>query len=54
MFKCNDVLSGFSHVSKFRKSEGSLCVLTEAAFDCTKFLVFIVATLKRLVNIAFP
>jgi len=33
MFKCNDVLSGFSHVSKFRKSEGSLCVLTEAAFE---------------------
>jgi len=33
MFKSNDVLINFSHVTKFRKSENSLCVLTEPAVE---------------------
>jgi len=31
MFKYNDVLNSFSYISKFSKSEGSLCVLTKPA-----------------------
>jgi hypothetical protein len=33
MFNSNDALNSFSPVTKFRKSESSLCVLTEAAVE---------------------
>lgn len=55
MFKSNDVSSIVSHMSASSENLRAHCVSSlNQLLNYAKFLVFIVAALKRQVNIAFP